>query len=392
MPDPVKESTILHVDMDAFFASVEQRDHPQWKGLPVVVGSPPDKRGVVSAASYEARKFGIHSAMPSREAGKRCPHAIFTPPNIGRYAEVSAQIFAIFERYTPEIEGLSLDEAFLDVTKSLGLFGTGLSIAEAIRAAIHGELGLTASVGIASNKFLAKIASDMNKPDGVTLVPREPRAIKAFLAPLPIGRLWGVGKVTEAMLRKAGLHTIGAVQEATDAQLLALVTKAQAQHFRRLCAGEDDRRVEPHVEAKGISREQTFGEDVSDPRVIRETLLFLIEDVGRQLREAGKYARVVGIKVRWQGFETITRRLTLTPAACDNFTLRRSALALLDKVAFEKPVRLVGFGVYELADSAGEQMNLLDATGKGPEKHERLSRTLDEIGKRFGRASRRRAP
>jgi DNA polymerase-4 len=377
-------TTILHVDMDAFFASVEQLDHPEWRGLPVVVGSPRDKRGVVCAASYEARKFGIRSAMPSREAGRLCPHAIFTPPNMARYAEVSRQVFAIFDRFTPQIEGLSLDEAFLDVTHSLCLFGDGLAIAEGIRKAIASELGLTASVGIAGNKFLAKIASDMNKPDGITVVPRGGEEIKAFLAPLPIGRLWGVGKVTEAAFRAAGFDTIGSLQRASREALVSLVGQARAEHFRQLVNGEDARRVEGDVEAKSISREHTFGEDVSDPRVLRDTLLELIEDVGRQLRESEKYARVVAIKVRWQGFDTITRRTTLPTAVCDDITLRAAALKMFDGVKLIRPVRLVGFGVSSLAESQGEQMSLFATNGGPIQKRERLSRATDSIGKRFG--------
>jgi len=378
------ESTILHVDMDAFFASVEQRDHPEWRGKPVVVGSPRDIRGVVCAASYEARVFGIRSAMPSREAGRLCPHAIFTPPNMARYAEVSRQVFAIFDRYTPQIEGLSLDEAFLDVTHSLGLFGDGLAIAEGIRRAIASELGLTASVGIAGNKFLAKIASDMNKPDCITVVPRGAEEIKDFLAPLPIGRLWGVGKVTEAAFRAAGFDTIGSLQRASREMLVTLVGQDRTEHFWQLVNGQDDRRVESHVEAKSISREHTFGEDVTDPRVLRGTLLELIEDVGRQLRESEKYARVVAIKVRWQGFDTITRRITLPTAVCDDITLRAAALKLFDAVKLSRPVRLVGFDVSSLAETQGEQLSMFATNGGQIHKRERLSRATDSIGKRFG--------
>lgn len=376
--------------MDAFFASVEQRDHPEWRGKPVVVGSGPNERGVVSAASYEARKFGIHSAMPSREAGRRCPHAIFTPPDMERYSEASQHVFRIFERFTPLIEPLSIDEAFLDVTGSLGIFGSGVAIAEKIRAAIRAEERLTASVGVAPNMFLAKIASDMNKPDGVTVVPVERQAIRDFLAPLPVRRLWGVGKVTGGVLEKAGMLTIGDIQKASGALMEQLVGEAHAEHLKLLADGVDDRSVETESEAKSISREHTFSEDCSDPAAVRSMLLELIEDVCRQLRESGKYAKVVCLKVRWKGFETITRQATLPVAACDDFTFRTAALEVFSKIKLIKPVRLIGFGVTSLAGSPSSQLSLFGAGGRDTQKQERLSRAVDQLRRKLGEGSIRR--
>lgn len=379
-----KVRTILHVDMDAFYASVEQRDRPELKGKPVVVGAGPHERGVVAAASYEARRFGIHSAMPSREAGRRCPHAVFLPPDMERYAAASRQVFAILDRFTPLIEPLSIDEAFMDVTGTLRIFGDGVAIARQIRAAIQKEVRLTASVGVAPNKFLAKIASDMNKPDGLTVVPVEREAIRRFLAPLAVGRLWGVGKVTQAALEKAGLRTIGDIQATPPGTLERLIGRDSAEHFKALAAGEDSRPVETEFEEKSISREYTFSEDCTDGAVVRRTLLELIADVGSQVREAGKYARVAQIKIRWKGFETITRQKTLPEPACDDVTLRAAAMELFEKVELTRPVRLVGFGVSGLSGPPARQRTLFAEFDRDILKRERLSATVDRIRKTYG--------
>lgn len=376
---------ILHVDMDAFYASVEQHDHPELRGKPVVVGAPPDKRGVVSACSYEARKFGIHSAMPSREAGRKCPHAAFIPPRMRRYEQVSRQIFSIFERFTPLIEPLSLDEAFLDVTSAKRLFGDGPEIGRKIRQAIKTETGLTASVGVAHNKFLAKIASDMNKPDGLTIVPEAPADIKAFLAPLPVGRLWGVGKVTQHQLERAGIWIINDVQQTSIEDLARQVGQGNAVFFKQLAEGIDDRLVETEHAEQSISREYTFDVDVQNRTKVREVLIDLVEDVGSQLRELGTYAGGIQIKLRWKGFETITRQRKLDSQVADDFSLSEAALQLFEKEKLVKPVRLVGFGVYALSDIPGGQMTLFD----GPSRHkrEKVSQTVDSIRRKFGKKS-----
>ena len=384
------QRVILHVDMDAFYTSVEQHDHPELRGKPVIVGAPPDKRGVVSAVSYEARPFGIHSAMPSREAGRRCPHAIFLPPNMTRYAEVSAQIFAIFERFSPFLEPLSLDEAFLDVTGAQRIFGDGPAIAHKIRETIKAETGLTASVGVASNKFLAKIASDLNKPDGLTVVPDDPEGIKAFLKPLPVGRLWGVGKVLRASLEKANIRTIGDVQNMPEPDLAQLTGKTTANFLKALAEGLDDREVETSRREQSISREHTFDKDITDRAEVERVLGELVEDVGRQLRALGRYATGVQLKLRWQGFETLTRQKKLPGPVEDDFSLLAGARELFAKEKLIKPVRLIGFGIYGLTDHAGQQLSLFEDAVNSTKKHERVSRTVDAIRSIFGSASIRR--
>jgi DNA polymerase-4 len=379
--------TILHADMDAFFAAVEQHDHPAYRGKPVVVGAPPDQRGVVAAASYEARRYGIHSAMPSREAGRRCPHAIFLRVNGARYRDVSHQVFAIFERFTPEIEPLSVDEAFLDVTGVRRLFGSGEEIARRIKAAVREETGLTVSVGVAGNKFLAKLASDLNKPDGLTIVPTSREAIVAFLAPLPVSRIWGVGKVTEQRLAGEGIHRIGQLQALSERALAEITGKHAARHLLRLAFGEDSRELEiEHVE-KTMSREHTFTEDCESAETVRGILTGLVEDVGGRLRAAGYYAGQVRLKLRWRGFETITRQRPLDPPLCDDFSLHRAACELLAQEDLTRPVRLVGFGVGRLQTAPQRQLSLFDGPGAPSPKREALSRTVDRIRQEHGRSS-----
>lgn len=376
--------TILHIDMDAFFAAVEQRDRPELRGRPVVVGGAGDARGVVAAASYEARVYGIHSAMPSREAARLCPDAVFVPTRHDYYSSVSREIFEIFSRYTPEIEPLSIDEAFLDVTGGKSLFGDGRSIAEQIRSAIREEVGLTASAGVAMNKFLAKLASDMNKPDGITVVPSSRNDIQAFLAPLPVGRIWGVGPVLEGKLRSARISTIGDLQAADSETLESVAGKHTADHLRKLCIGEDHRPVEALESEKSISREHTYGRDVRDRNVLQKTLGQLIGDVGQKLRAAGLYAGAVRIKIRWQGFKTITRQCTLASAVCDDFSLREAGFRLLGSESLQHPVRLIGFGVQDLQSKPSQQLNLFDDKGASHANREKLSRTVDGLRHRFG--------
>ena len=381
------ERTILHADMDAFFAAVEQHDRPELRGKPVVIGAPRDRRGVVSAASYEARKFGIRSAMPSREAARRCPHAVFLPVNGRRYREVSRQVFAIFHRFTPLVEPLSVDEAFLDVTGARRLFGDGPQVAERVRAAIRQETGLTASVGVAPNKFLAKLASDLNKPDGVTIVPRVRDEIIAFLAPLPVGRVWGVGKVTRAALEDAGIRTIGDLQNTTSVRLEKLVGKHGARHLSRLAFGEDARELELEREEKSISREHTFTHDCSSVERLEGVLCDLVDDVGCRLRGAGRYATVIHLKVRWQGFRTITRQRPLPYACCDDFNLRSAAREMFHAIELVKPVRLIGVGVSGFRSEGGaEQLSLFDDPIAN-RKREALSRAVDAIREEHGEQS-----
>jgi nucleotidyltransferase/DNA polymerase involved in DNA repair len=389
----MSEKNILHIDMDAFFAAVEMHDRPELKGRPVVIGSPPDKRGVVSTCSYEARKFGIHSAMPSRTAFQRCPHAIFLQPNMKRYHEVSQQIMEIFRRFTPLVEPLSCDEAFLDVTGAHYLFGDGPEIARKIKAAVLAETGLTCSVGVAPNMFLAKIASDLNKPDGLTIVPSSEKLIHAFLAPLPVKRMWGAGKKTQEILEAHKIRTIGDLQTVDPAKLATWVGENTAASFRRLAFGLDERSLSTESEEKSISNEITFAEDQRDAKLIEAALLDLADKVGTRLRLAGFYASTVQIKLRWTDFSTITRQRKLDPPCCDDITLRETALELLRKERMHSAVRLIGFGVSGLRrTSDAPQLDLFQTSEKKLSgKREQLSRAVDRIRAKFGSTSIRRA-
>ena len=299
---------ILHVDMDAYYAAVEIRDQPELRGKPVIVGGSAEGRGVVCAASYAARHFGVHSAMPTATARRLCPEGIFISPRMSHYAAISRQIRAIFDRYTPLVEPLSLDEAFLDVTGSRQLFGTAIEIGRRIKDEIKTELQLVASVGAAPNKFLAKIASDLQKPDGFVVVP--PNGTVAFLDPLPVGRLWGVGRVTNQALDKLGIRTIGQLRQLPRETMHDLFGE-QGDHLWHLARGEDDRAVVPDRQAKSISHETTFAADLDDDETLRAWLLELAEQVGRRLREHGLQGRTVHLKLRFSDFRTITRAMKL---------------------------------------------------------------------------------
>ena len=376
---------VLHIDMDAFFAAVEQRDHPELRGKPVIVGAPPDQRGVVSTCSYEARVFGVHSAMPSREAYLRCPQGIFVAPNMERYDEASRQVFAIFERFSPLIEPISIDEAFVDVTGARTLFGDGRTIAEKIRAAIHAEVRLTASIGVAQNKFLAKLASEKAKPDGLCVVPEGRENILRFLAAHKIGALWGVGKVTEEALARAGFRTVADIQNADPDYLARVVGESLAAHLRALSFGEDARGVETVSEEKSLSREYTFLNDCNDRDAVREVLKGLADEVGRRVRAHGHFATVGRLKLRWADFRTITRQAPFDTAVCDDFSLRALALRLFDAEKLIQPVRLVGFGVSGFSERGGEQLMLCDNAPAAREKRERLCRTVDALCEKLGR-------
>ncbi len=376
--------------MDAFFAAVEQNDNPELKGKPVVVGAPPNQRGVVSAASYEARKFGIHSAMPSREAGRRCPHAVFLPVNGRRYREVSDKIFEIFGRFTPLVEPLSIDEAFLDVTGARKLFGDGRRIAALIKKTIREETGLAASVGVAVNKFLAKLASDLDKPDGLVVTPGRREEIKKFLAPLSVGRIWGVGKVTGRLLKEGGIQTIADVQNMPENQMADIAGPSLAKHIKLLADGIDEREMELDREEQSISREHTFVEDCSEFDRIESELMELAGDVARQLREAEKYAAVAHLKLRWKDFRTITRQKAFARPACDDHTLKEMASTLLRNQTIDAPVRLIGFGVSKLNHLSERPLQLelfSENSADIQAKRENLSHAIDEIRRKFGETS-----
>ena len=383
------ELTILHVDMDAFFAAIEVLDHPEWAGKPLVVGAPPNKRGVVSTCSYEARKYGIHSAMPSRTAGKLCPHAIFAPPRMHRYSDISRQIMAIFEEFTPLVEPLSLDEAFLDVRGALHLWGSAVAIARELKARIRARTGLTASVGVAPNKFLAKIASDMDKPDGLTVVPVAEPEIIAFLEPLPVTKMWGVGKVSAARLEKEEVRTIGQLQALTPPAMERLFGISGAQDMAELARGRDARPVITHWEEKSISNEHTFDEDEADIDRVRQCLLELTEEVGGRLRQAEKLAKTVQIKLRYADFSTVTRQLSLPQAIDTDRDLIASAFVLFDREKVGRPVRLVGFGVSHLtvdAQSVPVQGELFSDSGMPREdrRNKNLDKAVDALRQAFG--------
>lgn len=367
------ERWILHVDMDAFYASVEQRDRPELRGKPVVVGGDPRSRGVVSTASYEARAFGIHSAMPLAQARRLCPHAVFLPVDMGRYRRVSNQLEAILLRFTPLVERLALDEAYLDVTGSQRLFGSPADIARAIKQAIRQELSLTASVGVAPNKLLAKVASDLHKPDGLVVV--EPGQAEAFLAPLPVGRLWGIGKVTAQRLAAVGVQTVGDLQSWPLSRLQREFGVRQGEELWRAARGLDSRPVETTDTVKSIGREETFASDIRDCRELYAVWRAQSDDVARRLRRAGCLASVVTIKLRDSAFHTITRQCTLPHPTDVGREICRTAQALFEQSGWQgRPLRLIGVSAEGLrpADAgrgddsrAGEprQLSLFAAAG-----------------------------
>ena len=373
---------ILHVDMDAFYASVEERDRPELAGQAVIVGGDPDRRGVVSAASYEARRFGVHSAMPAATARRLCPHGVFLRPRIDHYAAVSREIREIFGRYTPLVEPLSLDEAFLDVGGSEGLFGPAPEIGRRIKQEIREELRLVASVGVAPNKFLAKIASDLEKPDGFVVV--EPEGVQAFLDPLPVSRLWGVGKVGGRSLDKLGVRTIGQLRK-LPVEVLASKFGGMGEHLGRLARGIDQRPVVPDHQAKSISHETTFAVDVADREVLRAWLLELVEQVARRLRRHALRARTVELKVRFSDFRTITRSQTLPEPTNVTAELWQAATAILDArlPRPSAPVRLLGFGTSRLDASGRVQRQLFDEPAR--QRQSQLDAANDAIQARFGR-------
>src|SRR5208283_2366547 len=350
---------ILHCDMDAFYASVEERDRPELVGKPVIVGGSPEKRGVVSAANYVARKYGVHSAMPSATAHRLCPHGIYLPPRIDYYAEVSRHIRDIFERFTPLVEPLSLDEAFLDVTGSEGLFGPAVEIARQIKQLVRAEIRLVVSVGVAPNKFLAKIASDLKKPDALVVV--EPGHEQEFLDPLPVERLWGVGKQSSKVFERMGIRTIGQLRQ-WPLDVLQARFGSSGEHLWNLAHGRDDRPVVPEREAKSISHETTFEHDIADMDVLRAWLVDLVEQVGCRMRRHGLRGRTVHLKVRFADFSLITRSQTLPEPTDITDELWRTADELLCQrlPAGHLPVRLLGMGVSGLDDSGTVQGMLFD--------------------------------
>jgi len=339
---------IIHIDMDAFYASVEQRDRPELRGRPVAVGGRPEGRGVVAASSYEARAFGVRSAMSMARAVQICPSLVVVPPDFLKYKTASAQVFALFREVTPLVEPLSLDEAYLDVTENAWGEPLAVTIAKRLKAAIRERTGLTASAGVAPNKFLAKIASGWQKPDGLTVIP--PERVEAFLQRLPIDALWGVGPVTARKLRSLGLERLIDVRDA-DPERLRHAVGRYAEWLVRLSHGEDERPVEPHRERKSVGSENTFAADLTDPAEMAGHLAEMAREDAECLEGKSLFARTVTIKVRYGDFTTVTRSDTREPATRDPEAVAARAVALLAKTeAASRPVRLLGVSLHGLVD------------------------------------------
>ena len=387
---------ILHVDMDAFYASVEKRDNPELVGKPVIVGWP-GGRGVVAAASYEVRKFGVRSAMPMHTALRLCPDAICIPPRMQRYREISGKVFGVFREITPLVQGLSLDEAFLDVTESQALLGEPAAIARRIKESIRARTGLTASVGVATNKLVAKIASDLDKPDGLTVVAEQ--RIREVLDPLSVRRLPGLGRKLGEKVEAAGLRTLGELRRATDAVLWPLFGR-DTPRMRERAAGVDDRPVQPDLEEKSLSAEDTFAQDLADPRRLDAQLCRLADLACERLRGRGLMTGRVGVKIRRHDFATFTRQRAIAPPTQEELTVRNVARELLSRWLTEHSgakLRLLGVVLTDL--SPASQLGLFDRrpeqgpagrqTDKGA-RDPRLDSTVDEVRARFGRDALRR--
>lgn len=370
---------IIHVDMDAFYASIEQRDKPELAGVPVIVGGL-SNRGVVATASYEARKFGVHSAMSMAEARRRCPEAVFITPDHRKYSFVAAQIRQILDRYSPLVEPLSLDEAFLDVTGMDGLYADPVDIARRIKDEIKQQLQLTASAGVAPNKFLAKLASDLQKPDGLYVIRRGEEA--QVLAGLPVRRLWGVGEVTAASIAKLGIRTIGQFA-AADPKLLERHIGRDVYDLQRLARGLDDRPVVPDQQIKSVGNEETFDQDLYQWDEIEKQLLLFADKVGWRLRRLTLSGRTITVKVRFASFKTITRSRTLEEATNLDDTLYHIARELYKSIPSTEGIRLLGLTVSNL-QPAGQAMALFDSK---QEKQESLHKVVDELKVRFGAAA-----
>jgi DNA polymerase-4 len=373
-------AVILHADMDEFYAAIEQRDRPELRGRPVIVGGD-GPRQVVCTASYEAREYGVHSALPGTVARHRCPQGIFVAPRMEHYARESAAIFELFKRYTPLVEPLSLDEAFLDVTGSQALFGTGEEIAGKLKRDVAENTGLCVSVGVAACKFVAKVASDLDKPDGLVVVAEGGES--AFLAPLPVSRLWGAGPAVQQRCRGLGLETIGDMQGLEQAELQRAFGSAAGGHFHRLCRGLDPREVVPDREARSVSHEQTFAEDLQTWDACRSVLLKQSEQVGRRLRRGGLRAWTVRLKARYPDFTTFSRQSRLTVPVDDDLAIYRTADQLLAGLWTGVPgIRLLGVGVADLVSAGGQrQIGLFESdTGKSA----KLLKAMDSIRDRFG--------
>jgi DNA polymerase-4 len=368
---------ILHVDMDAFFVEVERLENPSRRDKPVAVGGR-GKRGVIASASYEARKLGVHSAQPTAIALRLCPGLVVITPDHNRYGAVSEQVFDIFRSYTPYVEGLSVDEAFLDVLGLRFHFVSPVEVGQAVRARIRSELGLPASVGVAATKFMAKLASESAKPDGCLHIPQADQL--AFLHPLPVSSLWGVGPATLAGLQRLGVDTVGDLAELPDAVVISAMGPANGRHLLDLARGIDDRLVEPDLEAKSVSVEETYDVDLEGRSVVETALLAHAHRLSNRLRRSGLAARTITVKVRYEDFTTITRSLTVGGAVDSARDIYRVGVGLLDQVDLDRPLRLLGLGGSTLEDGSQPRQLTLDTT----EGHDRLAQAVSGARDRFG--------
>ena len=372
--------TVLHVDMDAFYASVSLLEHPELVGRPVIVGGS-GSRGVVLSATYEARRFGVHAAMPMSRARRMCPTATILPPDFDAYQAASRGVMAVFADVTPLVEPLSLDEAFLDVSGALRRLGSPARIGQLIRDRVADEQRITCSVGVAASKFVAKLASSMAKPDGLIVVP--PETVVSFLHPLPVGALWGVGDKTEETLHRLGLRTVGDIAHVPRDTLLRALGQASGAHLHELAWGRDPRRVVPMVEDRSIGHEETFSRDVDDPEVVRRTLLKLSERAAARLRSHGQVARTVSIKVRFADFTTITRSKTLRDATDVGREVYATAKGLYDALGLQRArLRLVGVRLEGLVDVEQAPRQLL--LDERPQGWREADRAVDAASARFG--------
>jgi DNA polymerase-4 len=380
----MKRKAIIHLDMDAFYPAVEVLDNPELKGKPVIVGGS-RQRGVVSSASYEARKYGVHSAQPMATAVRLCPNGIFLPVRMSRYKEVSDQVFEIFYRFTPLVEPLSIDEAFLDVTGSARLFGEPEDIAKKIKRRVCEETGLTVSAGIAPSKFVAKIASDMDKPDGLTVVP--PDSVRQFLDPLPIEKMWGVGRVTQEALTQLNIRTFKDLRQVS----VEILEQKFGQHGLKmhfLAMGIDERDVIPEHDAKSIGHEETFSQDILSVDLAKRELLDLANKVARRMRRHDVTGRTITLKVKYSDFVQITRSMTLPKSTDDGPEIYATVCQLLKKTAMGKrPVRLLGISLSQLSYLGSESQLFLFQHDTEGQKRKDLHSALDSLHEKFGEKS-----
>ena len=376
---------ILHIDMDAFYASVEQFDRPELKGKPVIVGG--GHRGVVSAASYEARAFGVHSAMPIFKAQKLCPQGVFLPVGMARYHEVSLSVMDLLSSFSPLLEQVSIDEAFLDVTGARRLKGDPVDIALEIKKRVKAEIGITCSVGVAPNKFLAKIASDLDKPDGLTVI--APEDVPAFIAGLPVSKIPGMGDKSVKKMKLLGVENVGDILKLPEDMVLQRFGK-YGSRLLELARGIDERRVVTEHQVKSVSAERTFAEDTKDRSALRAWLLKESEEVGRRLRAKALRGKTVNLKIKSDDFQILTRGKTLDHFTDVTLEIYEAAVEMLDKLPLPRPIRLIGVGVSSLGESGPAQLSLWEAAGGENTKRAKVDRALDRVTDLYGKDSIRR--